>query len=418
MLRSSKILMPFFVIMNTFLFAELLSVFVYFYENNEIFYYKKDKTNDFVELNKTNSFDYKFGLPGLRLHPLLGYVSWSGVPGYNNSGFFSPVDYPFAADDGDFIVGVFGGSVAFNFFLYNSRSKTLELALKENFPTLKNKNIIVLNFAKEGYKFPQQINTLTHFLLEGQHYDLVINIEGFNEVSGSWSNANRGIGFGMPSTDLLYALSTLTTVDSVSESAINAIRGRRLQSDGQKCWIALCWFLYDKYGSWLVLNALEVQENTREYDPSKNVLFLPSVKKSEYGYVMEEYLDGFIDAWRKSAVMMDSISFSFGISYIQILQPNQYFKTRKVFSKEEADIAILEESDYFKVVPRAYLKMVDYIPLLRQNGLNIVDATKVFDDYTVPVYRDNCCHFNMVGEKIFSDFVAHSVVENLKEKTD
>jgi hypothetical protein len=49
-------------------------------------------------------------------------------------------------------------------------------------PALADKEIVLLNFGSGGFRQPQQLLILTYFFLIGQRLDLVINLDGFNEV--------------------------------------------------------------------------------------------------------------------------------------------------------------------------------------------------------------------------------------------
>lgn len=74
------------------------------------------------------------------------------------------------------IVGLFGGS--FSKLCYFS----LKSVLDRHSATL-GKNFIVINFATDGYKQPQQLMILNYLLALGAEFDVVINLDGFNEVS-------------------------------------------------------------------------------------------------------------------------------------------------------------------------------------------------------------------------------------------
>ena len=56
-----------------------------------------------------------------------------------------------------------------------------------------------LCLSHEGYKQPQQLLVPTYFLSIGQVFDLVVNIDGFNEVALSSVNHQRGLDISMPS---------------------------------------------------------------------------------------------------------------------------------------------------------------------------------------------------------------------------
>src|SRR5581483_3419802 len=114
----------------------------------------------------------------LSLHPYLGYVyDRDSNAGFSDHGFTSETVYP-QMDDA-LIVGIFGGSVADQLFV---KRQTLENEL-EKIPELGQKAILFVNLAIGGFKQPQQLMALTYMLSLGGHFDVVINVDGFNEVT-------------------------------------------------------------------------------------------------------------------------------------------------------------------------------------------------------------------------------------------
>ena len=68
-------------------------------------------------------------------------------------------------------------------------------------PAFRGRDIVPLCFSHEGYKQPQQLLILSYFLSIGQAFDVVVNIDGFNEVAISPLNDARGLDISMPSVD-------------------------------------------------------------------------------------------------------------------------------------------------------------------------------------------------------------------------
>ena len=114
------------------------------------------------------------------LHPYFGYVpdpDANSAP-ISDQGFFSPDGEPAfqtRAEDRA-IVGIFGGSFAAQ--LYLEAGEHLEACLAET-----GRTPVLLAFAAGGYKQPQQVMILSYLLTLGAEFDLVLNIDGFNEVS-------------------------------------------------------------------------------------------------------------------------------------------------------------------------------------------------------------------------------------------
>ena len=185
------------------IFLELGSLGWYFVKHKQ-FFYTRSKAQDKSALG--------INLEGVRLnqsivnrlHPFFGFIEKPGPdfrPGFkiNNYGFMSPYDYPFKkTKPNQFIVGVFGGSVAANYGIFEVQNKVLSRYLKQ-LPGLKDKEFVILSFATGGYKQPQQLLILNYFLALGQELDFVVNIDGFNEVALSNLNNKNKLDLAMPS---------------------------------------------------------------------------------------------------------------------------------------------------------------------------------------------------------------------------
>ena len=81
-------------------------------------------------------------------------------------------------DPNEYVIAILGGSVAEHFGNY-IRPQYFE-PLRDVIPEIRDRRIRVVNFALGGYKQPQQF-ILASYLLE--NFDMVINIEGFNEMA-------------------------------------------------------------------------------------------------------------------------------------------------------------------------------------------------------------------------------------------
>ncbi|MGB7894847.1 MAG: hypothetical protein WCF82_23515, partial [Microcoleus sp.] len=117
-------------------FLELGSLAWYFVKHKQ-FFYTREKTQDKSALG--------INLEGVRLnqsiverfHPFFGFIQKPSAdfrPGFkvNNYGFISPYDYPLKkTKKNQFIIGVFGGSVASNYGVFEVQNKILPQYLKQ-----------------------------------------------------------------------------------------------------------------------------------------------------------------------------------------------------------------------------------------------------------------------------------------------
>src|SRR5262245_54070456 len=85
-----------------------------------------------------------------------------------------------AGADDEVVVGVFGGSVAFWLSVRGADAMIEELS---RLPRFRGKRFVIVRTAMGGTKQPQQLMTLNYLLAQGGHFDIVVNLDGFNEVA-------------------------------------------------------------------------------------------------------------------------------------------------------------------------------------------------------------------------------------------
>lgn len=131
---------------------------------------------DFTDKEIRNS-EMRFGNVVEVIHPYLGFIL-DPKRNSNVSDFGFPCDVnPMISRTNDqLIIGIFGGSFAGGTYGYGRENLINTLKVT-------GKNIVVLNFAMGGYKQPQQLLALAYLLSLGAEFDIVINIDGFNEVA-------------------------------------------------------------------------------------------------------------------------------------------------------------------------------------------------------------------------------------------
>lgn len=175
------------LIVGLYVLSEVCAFVLYFATTGEIFSFSEFQTARIFISRPTAMPPTPTGnipLASLNdevLHPYLGYVKHPGkVEGYSEYGFPDTQPLLAAKNDNVFVVGVFGGSFAEQ--VSKLTQATLINELKQ-LPVLSGKEIVVHTVAIGGYKQPQQLVALTYFLTLGAHFDLIINIDGFNEVA-------------------------------------------------------------------------------------------------------------------------------------------------------------------------------------------------------------------------------------------
>ncbi|NJK76530.1 MAG: hypothetical protein HC942_24230 [Microcoleus sp. SU_5_6] len=412
-------------------FIELGSLGWYYVKHKQFFYTRqKPQDNSALGIN----------LEGVRLnqsiverfHPYFGFIqkpSSDFRPGFkvNNYGFISPHDYPFKkTKPNQFIIGVFGGSVASGYAIFEVQNQVLAKYLKQ-LPGLQDKEFVILSFATGGYKQPQQLLILNYFLALGQELDMVVNIDGFNEVALANLNNQNKIDIAMPSVQHILPLTNLAN-NSLSLQAMkttiaiqeNKAKINRGLENLQNCKLAACDALTSVYLQNLVNNYRKdviwfekERGKTTEADGGSAVFINTknAVLKDDVAF------DRMAWNWAKSSIFMNKVLSASNVPYFHVLQPNQYHQTKRVFSEAEKQIAFNQETPYAKSVELGYPALFEKLPNLAKNKVNVLNAVNIFDKTKEIVYVDSCCHYNEAGEVIFSDYIGRSILEKLRKES-
>ncbi|ABG50949.1 hypothetical protein Tery_1678 [Trichodesmium erythraeum IMS101] len=424
-----------------FIGLEAVSLGFYYYQEKQLFYTRKNTISQVrEELKKTGTrLGENINNESIleRLHPFFGYVLKQGSFAneelgirVNNYGLVSMYDYPFVkSNKNQFIIGVFGGSVA-NDFAVNSISNGSigDQGFIQNLkqiPQLKEKEIIILCFASGGYKQPQQLLMLNYFISIGQEFDLVINIDGFNEVALSHQNNQKRIDLSLPSIQHILPLTQLASDDlSVMAAIVQISELKNNLSTGinklESCKLALCYGwrslqvkgLFDRYKTEIIKYDKKIAKNSSKIDGSNSLVYLKKMPA-----VLEEKVafEKVAENWYESSLTMSQILADRNILYLHFIQPNQYYPTEKVYSPEEK-IFIIEDHSYAVGVRKGYPVLLSKINSLQEAKVNIFNTVNIFDEEKEIVYRDACCHYNMVGQTILERYVANSIKTIMEKK--
>jgi hypothetical protein len=408
------------------LVAELVGLVAYYADTGALFYVHRKTYPELLPAPQDRL------VVGEALHPYFGVTHRPGTPfdipaslregsdlparlTTNNFGFVSSHDYPLAkTGDDQVILGIFGGSVGAWFCQIGAPRLVADLRAN---PYFKDRDIVPLCFAHEGYKQPQQALVLAYFLSIGQTYDLVVNIDGFNDVALASLNNEQGLDISMPSVQHLDPLIALVNRSALTpdklESLAAIFRDRQTLVDlaGQiannrsaAVHLVLDWY----HGRVSSRYSRELGNFTNlPANPPENALILatPSTKSRDDAGVFSDIAG----LWTGASLLMDQIVEARGGAYFHFLQPNQYFTTRR-FEAAEASVALNDASPYKALVEEGYPVLGEAASALTDAGVAFFDATHVFDQVDAPMYMDDCCHYTLRGNQAFADFIAASIL--------
>ena len=347
------------------------------------------------------------------IHPYLGYVNdpyRDKTQRTSEFGFVSGKSTnPIVKKIPDrIIIGIFGGSFAAQTFRHTS--PLLMDRLKSLFP-----RVTVLNFADGGYKQPQQLLILAYMLSLGAEFDLIINIDGFNEVAlPPTENIPKGVYPFYPRQ--WYYRASRNIIDPVFIRQIGYLeflrvkRGQwaRLFNDNKLYRSAALSFLW-QYVDQEYANAIyKTRQRAEQNEKASNFV----VSGPRYLYETDEKLyRDLVDMWKRGSIQMKALCDANNIEYYHFLQPNQYLHGTKPMTEKEKQIAIRDNQPYKLGVVKGY-------PLLRKAGkelisigINFIDFTMIFGSNSSILYDDSCCHLNKKGY----DIIMNNIYETIKE---
>ncbi len=414
---------------------ELTGLVDYFLKTREIYYFSDSQAE---LLPKLHSFERQ--AESHRLHPYLGFVlAPSPLPDeeraqrgltLNNYGFGSPHNYPYAQHDDELIVGFFGGSVAAKLERFEREhgiiTGSLATALDHDVEKIK-----ILSFAQGGFKQPQQLLIYNYFRALGQRFDVVLNIDGFNEIALSDGNLHNGVAVEMPSMAHMTVLRKLTSdffPSQIGDSYLEAMLGARASYQkysqmhdrlvSRSAWesrFAAGFFIDRKLNKVFrkrFRSALWAYQELSESRDENSWLYLnPPPADAE-----DPQADGLattLDLWAESSAMLHAMQAQSGGFYLHFVQPNQYHKTGRVFSEQEATVAFDPQSPYAEPIRRGYPRLREEVVSLAAAGVPVVDLLELFDDLEADAYVDNCCHYTDTGEEVLSRAIARVISSTL-----
>jgi hypothetical protein len=363
-----------------------------------------------------------------RLHPYFGYIGPYSYRGSfyktNNLGFTQIEEtraVPFKPEPNDFVVFVFGGSVASRLVNPEHGGTSVQQAIQK-LPRLAGKNVVVYNMAQGPGKQPQQLMELAYLIAAGQHIDLVLNIDGALEFAFGLINFENGVDPIFPPMNILLAIGDeIAPIDESSpdyyELAYSVTHAR---AESKRYTLLL---ENSRSGIAYVKNRFLKAFYDRSLQ-SKLSAYNQTVTKASGGGVRrllgldmpiktsrEKVIEDTFDMWLRSSDLMKVMANSVGAKYLNVLHPNAY-RSKKVLTEAEKKILSLPESDLMvRGGSEGYALVESRADLLKSHG--IVSAATLFDDIPDTIYADIAGHLGKRGETMLADFVADQVGSKL-----
>lgn len=367
------------------------------------------------------------------IHPYFGYVSdttkskakdgVSAVSAARAYGFDCEgqvrADFPREV----FTVAVTGGSVA-KYFVANAAERLTGRLAK--LPQTAGRRIQVIGLGNYSYKQPQQLHIISDLIALGAHFDLVINIDGFNEVAHPMThNLPNGVFPFFPSGWSGRVGDTAHT--NLGDAGLQQLmRNLRLwlAKAFSKPWLNTpvgntLWACADRLATGRI-NELEKKRLAAPASPKDSTGRLAGRSASgkvSYGPALDlseqELFTWMVRHWAISSAMIADMVASQGGHYLHVLQPNQYDKGSKPLSEQELKEAFTPTSPYRAGVEKGYPLLRLAGKALANSGVDFTDTSALFSNQTGAIYRDDCCHYNLTGERILADALADLIAKAL-----
>jgi hypothetical protein len=380
--------------------------------------------------DKRNRAFYELSLEELEMektraiHPYVGFIRnrdrKKSIYGGNTSsdqvnilGMTTNVDL-FEKRASQVFVGVTGGSVAQQLVRFSSDELRQKLQQVKNW---KDKEIVIIPLALSGFKQPQQLMLFTYLSTLDIKFDLLINLDGFNEVALTFAeNRAAGIHFSYPRgwqhlvgsekspkyITQLYLLSTLLNTRQ------KAIKFFNLNYINISHFMNLVWYLIDNQ-----LGYLQARTKLQIYNSNDKTSFEKTGPQLNRESDMD-FINRSAQLWFESSKILSKICNGLNVPYFHFLQPNQYNPSiKKKFSQQELTNAINEKQPYRRGVVLGYRKLEEFGIQLRIEKVNFFSLGSIYDSIDTTVFKDDCCHLNPTGNSILVDAIGKKIVSHL-----
>ena len=323
-------------------------------------------------------------------HPFYGFVHASPEHAVN-------APRPRQRREDIIVVGLLGGSVA------QGVAPLLQDALNRWFAANHGpRRPLLLNLSISGGKQPQQTLTIANTLLLGGEFDLIVNLDGVNEVINSGGlNPESGV---FPFLPLWWdKLVGLTREEILLAGQLGILRREQARLTAAKAISPL-------RGSALFGLA---QRWRQERIAAEIIRLNRQLAAAAADYRLEKHGPGnwpppgelFPEAarvWYRGSLMLARLAELAGADYYHFLQPNPYVPGAKPLSAWERERAYKPAGSNGSAALKGYPRLRQFNRDLPGQGIHYFDLTGVFVDHPETLYVDDCCHLNARGKELLA----------------
>ena len=345
--------------------------------------------------------DADIPLPGQKgvLHPFFGYT----YPGRKALNVITPQ----RKREGSVVIGLLGGSVA-----RNTHAQFKEAITRHVIDSEIDLKPVVINLAEEGMKQPQQSIIVAYMLILGGEFDMLVNLDGYNETMMTVTNARNGIFPFFPhqwssQVGMTAGQTLLAGHVKVLRDAQAALLDWTRESP---------WFRSAAFGlaARARLNGIEsrIHNLHHELAESDGSWSLEKHGPRAGAYRNEETIRrASARVWYRGSVLLANLARHVGAEYYHFLQPNQYIPGSKPLTSKELASAYSSNSWKEENWRESYPLLLRIGNELRKQNIDYFDLTQIFSNNHETLYRDICCHFNRRGRELLADAMLRRILE-------
>jgi len=398
------------LLLLTLLMIEIASFIVYGIVSKQLFSFSDLNTQRNLIIQNVPSDD-GFEVGGVK-------IPWN-VPIHPYYGFGTPKGFDFLQqandavqnDPNSIVVAITGGSVAYG--LYNTQKVFLQEYF-EGIPEFEGKNIHIVLLGYFAWKQPQQATALTYYLTMGGKVDILINLDGHNEIVDANTNYKKNV---YPAYPWLWYYVASNTISAGELRLIGEVRywktlrySAAVSAEKVAYGVTanVIWYLFDRVlASGIEHRNVRLSDMKSEDKDSRPFSRFGPDRQFESN---QNRLAFSTKIWSESSLQLNRIMQANGGDYFHFLQPNQYVPGSKRFTREERRTAY--DPRRAKAIKTGYPYLIRASAQLKMQDVKFFDITGMFKDVDAAVYRDKCCHFNNFGNELLAKEIGATIVQH------
>ena len=310
------------------------------------------------------------------------------------------------------VIGLLGGSVAKETQPFLQRALNRWFVVN-NLP----RQPVVLGLGNSGSRQPQQTLMVAHTLLQGGEFDLIVNLDGRNEVTRSVSQSRlEGV---FPFFPRLWTKRVGVTAQELRLAGqIGVLRREQARRTAAGAttplrWSAL-WRLANRYQR--ERTADQIIRLNHQLAAAAAAYSLEKHGPRRFLTVERELLREATRVWYRGSLTLARLADLAGAEYYHFLQPNQYVPDSKPLSPAELEFAYNPEAYTEFLAAKGYPLLLEFGQELPEQGVNYFDLTRIFAAHPETLYRDICCHLTGRGYELLAAAMVERMAPALRRR--